>query len=95
MSVKLLGNYLLVEEIKHKPRKGPGGIIDTSKPTLSKGSVIEVGEGETNGDYIYPPDFKVGDVVQYYSTGNRDAIVYKKKSCVLIYADDVILKGKE
>ena len=94
MSLKTVGNKVIVKEIKVENFTAGGIIIEGSldKNAPLKGEVVAVGPGKYIGNQLVKPDVEVGDIVLFskyesvpLSNDGQDYIVVNETSilCVL------------
>ncbi|MDP6156719.1 MAG: co-chaperone GroES [Candidatus Thermoplasmatota archaeon] len=91
MSLRPLGQRILVERIEEQEKVTPGGIIipDSAKEKPTQGMVIAVGPGgrDKEGKRI-PMDIKAGDLVVFGKWGGNE-IKIEGKEYLLLKEDDI------
>jgi chaperonin GroES len=91
ISLRPLGQRILVERIEEQEKVTPGGIIipDSAKEKPTQGMVIAVGPGgrDKEGKRI-PMDIKAGDLVVFGKWGGNE-IKIEGKEYLLLKEDDI------
>lgn len=91
MSLKTVGNKVIVKEIQVENRTAGGIIIEGSldKDAPLKGEVVAVGPGKLIGSTFVPTEVQVGDIVLF---GKRDSVPLKhdQKEYIVVNENSIL-----
>ena len=91
VSIKPLGNKVLVQRSKAKTSKGGILLPDSAQEKPKEGKIIAVGEGKRVEDgKLNPLSVKVGDLILFSSYAGTEVKSDEKDEELLILSDDDI-----
>lgn len=90
-SIEPLGDRVVIRPIEGAAMKGTLYLPENARDKPVRGTVIGIGPGKDNGDFIIPMTLKVGDVVIYGKyTGTE--IEHEEEELILMREVDVLAK---
>ncbi|MCX6994834.1 MAG: co-chaperone GroES [Chlamydiae bacterium] len=91
VSIKPLGNKVLVQRSKAKTSKGGILLPDSAQEKPKEGKIIAVGEGKRDEDgKLNPLSVKVGDLILFSSYAGTEVKSDEKDEELLILSEDDI-----